>query len=162
MNTTDEERIGIIDFFRSHQLMVLGTKGPDGNPQLAAVYVYIGPNGAYYFMTRNTTRKFQNIIANECVTLFAYDEVTMQCGEMTGKAHLILDAEKVIPMLTPLQQIATTRNTKCWMPPVGQIEGHNYVLFEVIPEVLSVYDYGECEGTDPKPRTYKCEEEFHF
>ncbi|SPP99688.1 Heme iron utilization protein [Candidatus Sulfobium mesophilum] len=94
-----EIRQAISDYLKNHRKMTLATVTLDGRP-LAHTVEYVSDDGpVLYFATRKTTRKAQNIMKNENVSLAVdedYDDwMKIQGVQAEGRAT-ILSQEKDI------------------------------------------------------------------
>lgn len=152
MERNHDEQIAY-SFFKLHPLMTLTTLSKDGVPQNAMVYVYMDENMNCFCATRDTTRKYSNITANSTVVLSVYDENVLMFGELTCEAELLVDEQEVAEVLPELQKIVFSRKSLYWIPPVAQVDGHNYVFFKIKPKKVNFVNYEQSSSENPKPHT---------
>lgn len=141
----------VLTFLRHHPIMTVATIGKEGEACLATVYVYVDKEYKCYFVTRRNTRKFHNLQKRAEVVLATYDARHLRCVEMRGIATPIKDKANASHVMTGLLGITTQKSSACWMPPVGQLDGEEYVFIEVSLQTIRYYDYSLCSGFDPKP-----------
>ncbi len=147
----DQERKLAFAFFKQHPLMTLTTLSQEGAPQNAAVYTYIDEANYLYFVSREGTRKYNNIIENSLATLSTYDENVLMFAEVHGNAEVVNDKTEAATILTELQKIVESRKSSYWTPPVSQISDAPYVFFKLTPKEVTFANYEQSSSEASKP-----------
>lgn len=133
------KRTRIHDFLRRHEVAVIATASPDGNPHAAAINFLVDHGLNVYFVARENSRKFANITRNSQVWIVVSDEDSVSSVEISGQARLIDDSNKEISLLTEFSRLS--RNKNPWPMPVMRIHGSEIHLFEVEPQRFTFSDF---------------------
>ncbi len=121
--------------------MTFSSVSSNGTPQAAAVYVYMQSDFTSYCVTRESTRKYANVMDNSLVSISVFDENVLIFGEVSGDAEVIRNTNDVREVLPELQKIITARKSDYWIPPVSQLEGDAYVFFKITPQNIHFTNY---------------------
>lgn len=92
-SSTDYQKI--VAYVDSHPVGVVSTVDERGLPEAAAVYVFSVSHHTVCFVTRNLTRKYQNIYARGDVAITLYDDSDVSTLQITGKAF-VANAEHML------------------------------------------------------------------
>lgn len=76
----------IYRFLKEHDLGVVSTVTPDGNPHGSVVYYTIRPGFLVQFLTKTGTRKHENLMYNDRIMLTVYEPHTQTTAQVTGIA----------------------------------------------------------------------------
>ena len=105
-------------FLNRHNIAVISTVGQNGQVHGAAVHYVLDDSGAVYIITKPTTCKAQNMLANRQAALTVYDAERMQTVQMHGRAALEKRAEVqawamnlLCPPRTPQQSAPTPQSS---------------------------------------------------
>ena len=111
-------------------LATLGTINAEGEPQGAAVYACADNNHPIvYFITKQGTRKYQNLSERDQVSLTIINPSENSTLQATGQAFEVKDAvtiDKVVARIT--QEHASADH---WLPPLAKIRAGAYVIIGV-------------------------------
>jgi uncharacterized pyridoxamine 5'-phosphate oxidase family protein len=130
MSMEEHDYKKILNYIDGHPLVVVGTVNDDGTPHGAAVYMssHHKPD-AVYFMTKNGTQKYLNIIERPVVSITAFDEEGMSTVQAKGKASKVKDVQKLAEIMPRISR--AERNLPEFMPPLAKLKAGAYVVFEV-------------------------------
>jgi len=120
----------IEQYIDQNSLAVLGTTDDDGSPYGAVVNVCtIDDHPAVYFITKNGTRKYKNLLARPQVSLTIYNPSDSSTLQAKGQASQVQDAvtlDKITTRITRIHALATE-----WLPPVSKIRAGEYAMVAV-------------------------------
>ncbi|MFI5270430.1 MAG: pyridoxamine 5'-phosphate oxidase family protein [Candidatus Saccharimonadales bacterium] len=117
----------IMDYIDSNPLAVIGTTGEDGTMHAAVVFMYRASHGTVCFVTKNSTRKYKNIIANPQVTLTIFNEKETSTLQASGRAFEADDPKMISYVMKKIDDSHVSRAG--WFPPVSKLrEGSNVIM----------------------------------
>jgi len=140
------------NWLAKHPVATLATTAVDGKPQMATVYTYIDQNHHCYLITTEETRKYKNVQYAPAVALSWFDVIDMKTCEIAGTASIVQSGEEVLAAITHLQELITKQKQGYWIPPVGQLEGGNYAVLRILPDLVRYADYSSTAELDPQPQ----------
>lgn len=126
----------ISDYLATHNYLNLATVSPEGRP-MAHTMGYVSYGEFVYLATSKNSRKVHNIMKNPDVA-YTVDEdnpdwFNMQALQVEGKASIVEDEGKI----REIGEIMTAKfPILADMPP-----DPDYILIEVVPEVVYYLDY---------------------
>ncbi len=144
MEESSPDYVKITSYIERNPAAVLGTSGADG-PHGAVVFVIPASHGTVCFVTKNETKKYQNIMEQPLVSLTIFNEHESTTLQATGKAYLADNS-------TGLKEIVMDKITKGhammsdWLPPVTKIEEGEYVIIGIELNHARLTDYGGAAG----------------
>ena len=141
----------VLKWIQSQPVATLATVSFAGMPQLATVYTDIDDNYYCYLVTRQDTRKYENLRHTKAVSLSWFDASRLVTCEISGEAHVVRSGKEVSAIITRLQKMILEQKSGYWIPPVGQINGGDYVVLRVIPDLVRYADYSSTAELDPQP-----------
>ena len=151
MNPSPELRDKIVSFVDRHPLGALATNSDPAKLAVSSMYIFAHSDFTFYFGTRSSTAKFENIEKNPVVAFAISDEETLETLQVRGNAELILDAQKIRDLMDKLRTTFAHERTKWmtaedkkahgvfgtnvsrWVPPVSQIRDGAYAFYKVTP-----------------------------
>jgi general stress protein 26 len=83
---TPEAKKAILEFLKKCPIASLSTCSKKGEPESSAVYYHVDEEMNFYFMTKEFTRKSQNLIENPQVALLFYSQEDLKTLQLEGKA----------------------------------------------------------------------------
>ncbi|MEN9881133.1 MAG: hypothetical protein RLZZ308_316 [Candidatus Parcubacteria bacterium] len=105
---------------------VLSTVNRDGNPESASMYYVYDDELAIYFVTREGSRKYNNIIHNPHVCFVVTRTSPAHTVQLEGVAHEVADAHEEQEFFGRLISLAVDGN---FVPPVSQREEEGRIVF---------------------------------
>lgn len=122
-----EKYAKIAHYINDNPIATVGTIGEDGAPHGAAIYVYPEQEKhVVYFLTKNGTRKYINIQANDKVSLTIVNPQENSTLQATGKAFTVHDSG-ALDAITK-QMVRANPLASEWIPPVSKLEAGQYVV----------------------------------
>lgn len=117
-------------FIDHNSLGVLGTVNDDGTPHGAVVNMCtIDHNPVVYFITKNGTQKYKNLVARPTVSITIFDGQDNSTLQAKGQASVVQDAvtlDKITTRIT--RSLAVTSE---WLPPLTKIRAGEYAMIGV-------------------------------
>lgn len=140
----------ILDFVEKYPLASLAT-AHDGIPYSSWVYLFGKPDFTFYFGTRSSTRKFEDLIHNDRASISLGNPVTLEILQLQAVATLVTDARLVRESLEEVRAIFTAQKKKWmssadyatrglyhedvsrWIPPISQMREGSYAFVKLTP-----------------------------
>ncbi len=150
--TQEEIKQFMIAFTERHPLGAIATASVTAEPSISADFIFVQNNFSFYFGTRSSTRKFEDIEQNPSVAMVLSDSDTLETLQIRGKAIIVMEPDRVRDLLETLRStFARERqhwaapadkvahgihniDVSRWMPPVAQMREGSYVFYEVTPQ----------------------------
>lgn len=142
MDKQQQDYLKIMDFINQHPIAVLGTLDEAGMPYGAAIYVATGGEEAtVYFITKNGTAKFKNLMQQRVASLTIVDPATMTTVQSQGHIALLTDAAVADRIH---RQISAAHNPSVdWLPPIAQIKAGQYEIIALRLTRARLSNYGD-------------------
>lgn len=117
------------DFLKAHQGAVISTVSPEGKPQASFVYYVLDKDLNFYFITKNKTRKAENLMKNTSVAIVVNNESKMETLQMEGTVQLVDDAKLNFDIVNLwLEKNVTIKEG--W-PPLFKMDKGSIIVFKV-------------------------------
>jgi general stress protein 26 len=142
----------VLQWIHEQPVATLATVSFAGMPQLATVYTYIDEKYLCYLVTKQDTRKYENLKHSKAVSLSWFDAAELVTCEISGEAYVVHSSEEVASAIARLQELVLKQKSGYWIPPVGQMSGSDYVVLRVTPELVRYVDYSLTAELDPQPK----------
>ena len=114
-------------FLKAHKLATISTVSPEGIPVAAIVMFFFDEEFNFYFITRRSTRKFNNLQANKNVAFVVGTELAPGTVQANGIAEFLpdegLDFVDKIGMGTEMHDL--------YYGPFLQLAGKDFAVFKV-------------------------------
>lgn len=117
-----------LQFAQAHKLAVVSTVAPNGVPESAMMLFSIDDNFDFYFITRNDSRKVQNLQTNKNVSVVIGTELSPSTLQMTGIALAVPPKEQKA-FVEKLQKNSDLN--ALYYGPFLNIAGINFTLYKV-------------------------------
>ncbi len=135
------------EFMREHPLGILSSVSPAGDPHGVAIYYTFDNNFHVYFLTRDKTRKCENISRNNRVMLSAVDPKTQTSLQITATCSQITDAHKIKQLLEEIIKISLkTSGTQLTL--VNKITVGSLVAIELMPVQMRIATYAKSNSPE--------------
>ena len=147
MQESDPNYTKIMAYVEHNPAGVLSTVGEDG-PHGAVVYVIPASHGTFCFVTKNHTKKYQNIVRQGAVSLTFFNEQESTTLQITGKAYVADNSQG-------LKEIVLDKITKAhaaisnWLPPVTEISEGEYAVIGIEITYARLSDFAVMDVTGP-------------
>jgi len=133
----------LLTFLQGHFIATLATVKPGGMPHGATVYFNNDEKGNFYFLSRDTTRKWKNIVENPHVSLVITDPNTSQTVQVEGTAEEVDYAKTYAGQVQNLI-MHLEKNGKKWTDTPLQHQNAGYFMFvKVTPTWIRWSNYAE-------------------
>jgi uncharacterized pyridoxamine 5'-phosphate oxidase family protein len=119
-------------------LGVLATVGVNGQPHATSVFYLADEHLNIYFLVREGSKKYQNIIAREYVAFVVTEINPPKTIQFEGSAHIVTDSHEENEYFTQLVARATSETA---IPPVAQMEGSKMLFVKITPSWVRVGNF---------------------
>jgi general stress protein 26 len=128
-----ETRNKIIAFLslQKSKLGVISTVNEENKPEAALVYFAFDLDLNLYFVTRDTSRKYKNIMKNKYVSFTAATEDPPQTLQLEGEAAVHSDMEDQKKLYQELIGLASSRN---FSAPISQMDSGSLQFVKISPQ----------------------------
>lgn len=131
-STSSESNQRIYEFLKQNQLGVLATVDPNCNPHATTIYFSIDREFNVTFITKNETKKHDNLIRNNHAMLIVYEPVSQTTVQITGVAKTI--GNKVEAAQVFIDTLKTSRATsESGIPPISKLYAGEYIAYKLKP-----------------------------
>jgi general stress protein 26 len=120
----------ILTYIDYNPIATLGTLNLDGTPHGAVVYVCADDHRhVVYFLTKNKTKKYENLIARDRVSLTIVNPSSNSTLQADGRAFVVNDAPTINTMVKKITQLHASATE--WLPPIAKLHAGAYVVVGV-------------------------------
>ncbi|MFI5270435.1 MAG: pyridoxamine 5'-phosphate oxidase family protein [Candidatus Saccharimonadales bacterium] len=146
--TMSERQRRIFDFIKSNQTGVLASVDPNGDPHATVIYHTIDKHDfSISFLTKDHTKKYDNIIRNNHVVLVIYDASTQTVAQVIGKAKEIKNHDEINKIAASINA-ASLAETKYDVVPIAKLKAGNYTAFRIQPVQIRMAIYSQPRSGD--------------
>jgi len=139
-----ERQQNIYEFLKDNPVAVLSTASKQGRPHGTVIYFYINPNFEIFFITKDHTNKYQNIITNNQVMLTVFNASTQTVCLIEGSTKTVNKQSEINQTINQIVQ-NSLKTTSADILPVSKLEGE-YITLKIHPENIKFSVYAR-----PKP-----------
>lgn len=139
-----EEKPKITKFLTNSHIGVLATVNPDGQPYAATIYFIVDPDLKIYFITKEKTKKYDNLTSNPKVSLAVYEASSQTTVQITGTVDKILDNSVINDVFRHVVAI-TSKTSESAIPPISKLKGDDYRCFRINPKTIRMAEYTKPE-----------------
>lgn len=153
MPIDENSKSEVKQFVKSHAIASLSTISPENTPYTAVVYVVTDDDLNFYFITRNGSKKIQNINDNNNASLAIYDQSKPYTIQAQGTIHKVENPESFIPLFIKIAESnAKEMGGFHWPPPVTKIDNNMDIsMFKFTPTWLRLGDFSDTENAMETP-----------
>ncbi|HEX9153382.1 MAG TPA: pyridoxamine 5'-phosphate oxidase family protein [Candidatus Saccharimonadales bacterium] len=138
------------DFLKSHTLGVLSTVSEDSKPWGSAIYYAVGEHLDVYFLTRTSSRKYQNTLENSNVALTITDDAQQMTIQLEGTVDEVTKRSEIDEAFSKLAAIHAP-GVHTWAPPVSKLHDGESVVLKISPEIMQFADFRGDAASSSKP-----------
>ena len=128
------------EFMQKHPIGILSSVTPDGDPHGVAIYYTFDNNFHIYFLSRERTRKCENISRNNHVMLSAVDPKTQTSLQISATCSQVTDPKQIKQLLDEIINISM-KTSGGKLPPVSKITTGSLVAIKLIPVQMRMATY---------------------
>lgn len=138
----------IYDFLQSLQAGVLSSVCPNGEPHATVIYYFLEPkNFQVFFLTKNGTQKYDNLLHDNRVVLVAYDAAAQKVAHVYGRAYEITDAREVNQVATHIYTQHSNGGKEAVLP-ISRLQAGAYTAFTIVPNQIHVASFSHPHSGD--------------
>lgn len=150
-NTLSDD-IRVKTFLERNPLGTLATLAPDGRVALATLFFLKGEGLMSFFVTKTTTRKYENILKNPQGTVLVSNVEELTTLELSGRIEVVTDSATIIDTITRFQALAQKSKAGYWVPPASQVIGDQFVVCKHIPDHVDFKQFSTENDVSTTPR----------
>lgn len=135
----------ILSFLEDMPVGVLSTVNPNGDPHGVVIYFVVDSDFNTYFVTRDATRKYDNLKHRSHTMLTVFDPATHTTAQITGIAKEIKDDYQINEIANHMVQ-ANFKVSDLDMPPITKLYAGEIVAFKLKPVQIRMAVYARPES----------------
>lgn len=143
---SSNQRIKCRNFLKSHDVGVIATATPDGQPHASVVNYFANNNMEVFFIAREDAQKYKNILVNTLADLVVCDENFSTSLEIKGIARKLDDSPQVINLLMKLSSVVRQKHSGPL--PIMKHLGSELHLFCLQPGTITYADFSPSHAND--------------
>jgi len=137
----------IYGFLHSNPIGVLSSVSPDGEPHGSVIYFTIDNDFQVSFVTKQDTRKYDNLKRHDHVLLTVYEPQAQTVAQVTGKAVEIKDSFEINAVAGAILA-ASLKTSDGGLPPISKLEAGSFVGFRINPDQIRLAVYARPDPGD--------------
>ena len=140
MDNTQAEAIK--DFVAEHPDGVIATVASDGKPQASVVYFSVDDKLQFFFTTKSSTRKAQNLGDSGEVSIAIHDAPTQSVLKAAGPAFRLTNQDEIMTVYRQTVHGAKSSGPDT-VPPIARIAAGEFTAFRIEPTFLDFVSYSQ-------------------
>jgi len=138
----------IFDFLSSFQSGVLSSVTSEGEPHASVIYYFVDPElFQIFFLTKNGTQKYDNLVHNNQVVFVVYDAETQKVAHVYGQAYEIIDARSVNEVASRIYR-QKLQTGKAAVLPISRLQAGAYTAFTIVPSQIHLASFSQPKSGD--------------
>jgi uncharacterized pyridoxamine 5'-phosphate oxidase family protein len=134
------KREKIFGFIKNHPTAVLTTVDPDGNPHGSVIYYTTDEDHNVLFITKEQTKKYDNLSHNPHAMLVVYDQVDEAILQISGIANVV--PQGYDSQLDFAAVLSSSMQASGYpFSPISKLSAGPYVVYKIIPVQLRLTTY---------------------
>jgi general stress protein 26 len=140
MEESGPQYLKIMSYIDDHPIGVVSTINEDGTLHAATVYIFTASHHTVCFITRNKTRKYQNIISRPNIALTIFDQHEVSTLQAAGKAFTATDEHMLDMFKQQMEKMQAMRADA--MPPIEKLtQSGEFVLVGIELQQARLAEY---------------------
>ncbi|MET0779782.1 MAG: pyridoxamine 5'-phosphate oxidase family protein [Candidatus Saccharimonadales bacterium] len=120
----------ILSYVDYNPIATLGTLNLDGSPYGAVVYVCADDHRhVVYFLTKNKTKKYENLVARDRVSLTIVNPAENSTLQASGRAFVVDDTQVIDAVIKKVTRAHVSAAE--WLPPIAKLHAGAFVVVGV-------------------------------
>lgn len=138
--TMHQDQAAISEFLSRNNVGVLATASCSGVPHAATIYFVTDKDLNFYFVTKEKTTKYKNLIENKHAALAVFQAQTQSTLQVSGVATVIKDVNKFMDLYNQILEISAATSDSD-RPPVSKLFAGDYFMFCLAPHKIRLAEY---------------------
>ena len=138
----------IYGFLSTHPVGVLSSVSPDGDPHGAVVHFVIDKQFTVSFLTKDDTRKYDNLKHFNHIMLTVFDASAQTTAQITGTATEIQDRSAVPHLVWAILEASLDSSVGTGLPPIAKLQAGSYAAFSIQPAQIRMAVYSRPDPGD--------------
>lgn len=130
--SSSESNQRIYDFLKAYPIGVLSTVDPNGNPHGAVIYFSVDEEFNLTFVTKNETKKYDNLKRHNHVMLVAFEPISQTTTQITGTVEEITDTNEAQKAFQGLL-VNASKTSEEGVPPISKLYAGGYTSLRIKP-----------------------------
>jgi len=135
------------DFLRANPVGVLSTVDPNGEPHGVVIYFTINREFDVFFLTRNETKKYDNLKRNDHLMLTVFEPHNQTTVQIIGKAIEMTGSSEINGIAGGIFGISA-KNNDAGLPPIAKLRAGSFVAFKIAPVQVRMAVYSRPDAGD--------------
>jgi uncharacterized protein YhbP (UPF0306 family) len=135
-----ERQWRIFYFLQSNPVGVLSSVTPDNTPHGTVIYFSIDSHFTIFFITKDKTRKHDNLRHNSHVMLTVFEPASQTTVQITGVATEMTDTVDISKIAGAVVR-ACSRTSNAGLPPISKLQAGTYVGYKITPAQIRMATY---------------------
>lgn len=136
---SESQRNKARSFLKTHDVAVIATASQSGEPHAAAINYIADDWCNVFFLAREHTQKFENLMRNPSCWLIVSDPHYVSSVEVRGPAIRIDNEARITRLLGEFSK--SIRSNSPWPLPIMRRQGSEAHLFELKPQYIVYADF---------------------
>lgn len=129
----------IYNFLLANPTAIISSVGQQ-QPHGAVIYFSIDKKFSIFFLTKNSTQKYKNIVHNPQVMLTVYQPLTQTVVQVKGTAYELMDAPAINSVAAAIVGVSMKLNDGA-LPPISKLQAGSYAAFRIDPVQITMASY---------------------
>jgi general stress protein 26 len=131
----------IMEFLRKNPVGVLSMVDPSNLPHATVLYYAVDPEFNISFITKNETKKFDNLQHNNNAVMIVFDTLSQTTAQVYGTVSIIEDQIKAQEVFANALQSSMNTSGAVTLP-IAKLHAGSYTAFQLKPSSvkMSVFD----------------------
>jgi general stress protein 26 len=135
-----EKRERILDFLKNHEIGVLATVDPNGNPSAATIYFTVDDALNISFLTKTGTKKHDNLTRHAHAVLVVYEASSQTTAQVQGIALEVTNEKEAQQIFADILKVSM-QTSEGGVPPISKLQAGEYVTYRISPKEIRMAVY---------------------
>lgn len=142
-----DKREHILEFLKNHNIGVLATVDPNGEPNAATIYFTVDDDLNVSFITKTGTKKHDNLIRQNHAMLVVYEASSQTTVEIVGIASAITGVSEVQDIFADILKISKSTSGND-VPPISKLNAGKYVGYQLESKEIRMASFVRAKSGD--------------
>ena len=130
-----ERQQNIFNFLKNNPVAVLSTATKQGHPHGTVIYFYISPSFEIFFITKDHTHKYKNILQNNTVMLIVFDAKSQTVCQIEGGTSRVASKSDFNEIFTQIVKKSMQKSIAGELP-ISKINAGDYIALKIHPDTI--------------------------
>lgn len=139
----------IFAFLDRMRVGVLTSVDPNGDPHGSVIYFIVDDDFSIRFLTKNETKKAENLLHNNRVMLVVFDQNSQTVAQVIGKTARLTDST-VVNQIAAKVFMHSIKNSQGSLLPIAKLDAGDYIGYCITPDQIRMASYAKAGTGDYK------------